>query len=234
MIKTITFNFLLVFTCSITLAQNAEGVKHIETVKKELINSKVDTNRVLQYVDLCTAYQWTNSDSLQRYSEKGITLAQQLNYPGGEVRILNSQGIALFFQGNIPKALEILFKGLRIAEKNNLPLETAICLNNAFYAVTEKAKQNVRDYEPTVSLRTRRLQDKIEINVRDNGNGIPASIKEKIFQPFFTTKPTGQGTGLGLSLAYDIVKAHGGEIKVETKEGEGTEFTIHLQNHATQ
>jgi len=130
MIKTITFNFLLVFTCSITLAQNAEGVKHIETVKKELINSKVDTNRVLQYVDLCTAYQWTNSDSLQRYSEKGITLAQQLNYPGGEVRILNSQGIALFFQGNIPKALEILFKGLRIAEKNNLPLESAICLNS--------------------------------------------------------------------------------------------------------
>jgi|KBSSwiStaDraftv2_1062776.scaffolds.fasta_scaffold240981_2 signal transduction histidine kinase len=183
MIKTITFNFLLVFTWSITLAQNAEGVKHIETTKKELISSKADTNRVLQYVD---------------------------------------------------KALEILFKGLRIAEKNNLPLETAICLNNAFYAVTEKAKQNVRDYEPTVSLRTRRLQDKIEINVRDNGNGIPASIKEKIFQPFFTTKPTGQGTGLGLSLAYDIVKAHGGEIKVETKEGEGTEFTIHLQNHATQ
>ena len=81
---------------------------------------------------------------------------------------------------------------------------------------------------PTVSLRTRRLQDKIEINVRDNGNGIPASIKEKIFQPFFTTKPTGQGTGLGLSLSYDIVKAHGGELNVETIEGEGSEFIIRL------
>jgi signal transduction histidine kinase len=70
----------------------------------------------------------------------------------------------------------------------------------------------------------------IIISVKDNGNGIPDSIKEKIFQPFFTTKPTGQGTGLGLSLSYDIVKAHGGEIKVETKEGEGSEFTILFNN----
>ena len=70
---------------------------------------------------------------------------------------------------------------------------------------------------------------KIEITVKDNGNGIPQKIVDKIFQPFFTTKPTGQGTGLGLSLSYDIIKAHGGEIKVETKEGEGTEFIIQLQ-----
>ena len=68
----------------------------------------------------------------------------------------------------------------------------------------------------------------VEICVADNGNGIPARILDKIFQPFFTTKPTGQGTGLGLSLAYDIVKAHGGELKVQTKEGEGTEFIIQL------
>ena len=66
------------------------------------------------------------------------------------------------------------------------------------------------------------------ISVADNGNGIPQKVLDKIFQPFFTTKPTGQGTGLGLSLAYDIVKAHGGELKVETKEGEGSEFIIHL------
>ena len=65
-----------------------------------------------------------------------------------------------------------------------------------------------------------------EIRVADNGNGIPQKIVDKIFQPFFTTKPTGQGTGLGLSLSYDIVKAHEGEIKVETKEGEGAEFVI--------
>jgi signal transduction histidine kinase len=75
---------------------------------------------------------------------------------------------------------------------------------------------------------TKKLGDKVFISVRDNGPGIPEKILDKIFQPFFTTKPTGQGTGLGLSLAYDIVKAHGGEIKVETKEGEGSEFIIQL------
>ena len=72
------------------------------------------------------------------------------------------------------------------------------------------------------------MNGKVEITVKDNGNGIPTKSVDKIFQPFFTTKPTGQGTGLGLSLAYDIVKAHGGEIKVETKEGEGSEFIIEL------
>jgi signal transduction histidine kinase len=75
---------------------------------------------------------------------------------------------------------------------------------------------------------TRKLNAKIEIRVKDNGPGIPQNIVDKIFQPFFTTKPTGEGTGLGLSLAYDIIKAHGGEIKVKTKEGEGSEFTIQL------
>ena len=83
-------------------------------------------------------------------------------------------------------------------------------------------------YEPTVAVSTKKKGDKIEIRVTDNGNGIPEKIVDKIFQPFFTTKPTGQGTGLGLSLSYDIVKAHGGEIKVETKEGEGATFIIQL------
>ena len=82
---------------------------------------------------------------------------------------------------------------------------------------------------PTVSVQTKKVNDKIEIIVSDNGNGIPQNIVDKIFQPFFTTKPTGQGTGLGLSLAYDIVtKGHGGDLKVETKEGEGSEFNIIL------
>jgi len=101
-------------------------------------------------------------------------------------------------------------------------------INNAFYAVTEKVKQKIAGYEPTVIVSTKKVGDKISISVKDNGNGIPDSIKEKIFQPFFTNKPTGQGTGLGLSLSYDIVKAHGGEIKVETKEGKGSEFVILL------
>ncbi len=98
--------------------------------------------------------------------------------------------------------------------------------NNAFYAVSEKAKQNISGYTPTVTISTKRINGKLEISVADNGNGIPETAKEKIFQPFFTTKPTGQGTGLGLSLSYDIVKAHGGELTMETKEGEGTEFRI--------
>jgi signal transduction histidine kinase len=100
--------------------------------------------------------------------------------------------------------------------------------NNAFYALSEKKKQRPDGYEPVISVSTKKIDNKITITVRDNGNGIPQKVVDKIFQPFFTTKPTGQGTGLGLSLSYDIVKAHGGEIKVETKEGEGSEFNIQL------
>ena len=100
--------------------------------------------------------------------------------------------------------------------------------NNAFYAVNEKKQQNIIGYEPTVSVSTKKVGDKVRVSVSDNGNGIPQKVIDKIFQPFFTTKPTGQGTGLGLSLSYDIIKAHGGEVKVETKEGEGSEFIIQL------
>ena len=111
--------------------------------------------------------------------------------------------------------------------------------NNAFYAVQEKQKEVFQTevtpfekvsplYEPVVSVSTKKVDNSILISVKDNGNGIPKNIIDKIFQPFFTTKPTGQGTGLGLSLSYDIAKAHGGELKVETKEGEGTSFIIQL------
>ena len=117
-------------------------------------------------------------------------------------------------------------------------------ITNAFYAVTEKkknmlpspkgVKEDSNFFEPVVTVTTKRLGSpsgdggKVLISVKDNGNGIPQKVLDKIFQPFFTTKPTGQGTGLGLSLSYDIIKAHGGEIKVETKEGEATEFIIYL------
>jgi len=100
--------------------------------------------------------------------------------------------------------------------------------NNAFYAVNEKKAKLNGTFEPTVSVCTKKENGKVEIVVKDNGNGIPPNIINKIFQPFFTTKPTGQGTGLGLSLSYDIIKAHGGEIKVESTEGEGTTFVISL------
>ncbi|HCW07221.1 MAG TPA: hypothetical protein DGG95_07645 [Cytophagales bacterium] len=104
-------------------------------------------------------------------------------------------------------------------------------INNAFYAVNERLRQAQPDsnYEPLVKVATKNLSDKIEIHVQDNGNGIPDSVKEKIFQPFFTTKPTGQGTGLGLSLAYDIVtKSHGGNLIVQPNATQGAEFTIIL------
>ena len=106
-------------------------------------------------------------------------------------------------------------------------------LTNAFYAVEQQSSicnlQSGEDtYTPAVTITTKKIGDKVEIKVADNGNGIPQKVLDKIFQPFFTTKPTGQGTGLGLSLSYDIVKAHGGELKVETKEGQGTTFIIAL------
>jgi signal transduction histidine kinase len=102
-------------------------------------------------------------------------------------------------------------------------------ITNAFYAVTEKKQLKGDNYEPIVTLSTKKADDKVLISVSDNGNGVPQKVLDKIFQPFFTTKPAGQGTGLGLSLSYDIItKGHGGELKVETKEGEGSVFIISL------
>ncbi len=101
-------------------------------------------------------------------------------------------------------------------------------ISNAFYAVNDKSKKAIEGFIPKINVATSRIGDKIEIKVSDNGIGFPPSIKEKIFQPFFTTKPTGQGTGLGLSLSYDIVKAHGGDISASSKEGEGSVFTVTL------
>ena len=160
--------------------------------------------------------------------------------------------------------LRLAYHGLRAKDSNNfnatmethfdpdLPLVSVIpqdigrvllnLINNAFYATTEKAKQGIEGYAPTVTVSTRRLsastersrsaaeaENAIEISVQDNGNGIPDAIKDKIFQPFFTTKPTGQGTGLGLSLAYDIVtKGHGGTLELSTREGIETTITIRL------
>jgi signal transduction histidine kinase len=113
--------------------------------------------------------------------------------------------------------------------------------NNAFYAIQERAKQSGADYRALITVTTKKMSvnmfgassspsgtEGIIISVRDNGVGIPQKVIDKIFQPFFTTKPTGHGTGLGLSLSYDIIKAHGGEIRVDSKEGKGSEFAIYL------
>jgi signal transduction histidine kinase len=145
--------------------------------------------------------------------------------------------------------LRLAYHGLRAKDKSfNATLETdfdnsigtvnvmpqdmgRVILNlitNAFYAVNEK-KQHNENFKPIVAVRTKKTDDHITISVSDNGNGIPEKVKDKIFQPFFTTKPTGQGTGLGLSMSYDIVtKSHGGKLKVETAENKGTTFIIEL------
>lgn len=148
--------------------------------------------------------------------------------------------------------LRLAYHGLRAKDKSfNATLKTAfdesigyiniipqdvgrVILNlftNAFYAVNEKKQQQLNGYDPTVSVITKKSNDQVEIIVKDNGMGISQQTLEKIFQPFFTTKPTGQGTGLGLSMSYDIiVKGHGGELIPESEEGIGTSFTIRLPN----
>jgi signal transduction histidine kinase len=120
-----------------------------------------------------------------------------------------------------------------VGQLNVVPQEIGrVLLNlfsNAFYAVQEKKTRLNGTYEPVVSVNTKKVEGTILITVKDNGPGMSEKVAEKVFQPFFTTKPTGEGTGLGLSLSFDIVtKGHGGELKVNTKEGEGSEFTIHL------
>jgi signal transduction histidine kinase len=146
--------------------------------------------------------------------------------------------------------LRLSYHGLRAKDKSfNAKLETSFdeslgkvgvlpqdlgrvllnLFNNAFYAVSEKKKQVNGTFEPTVSVSTKKVNDKVEIIVKDNGSGIPQKVLDKIYQPFFTTKPTGEGTGLGLSLSYDIItKGHSGTITVESKEGEGSKFVIIL------
>lgn len=146
--------------------------------------------------------------------------------------------------------LRLAYHGLRAKDKSfNAKFETAFdakvgnvnvmpqeigrvilnLINNAFYAVNERKAKGETGYEPEVMVSTRKTGNHIEIEVMDNGTGIPPKLVEKIFQPFFTTKPTGQGTGLGLSLSYDIItKGHGGTLKVETTEGSGTRFIISI------
>jgi signal transduction histidine kinase len=149
----------------------------------------------------------------------------------------------------VDEYLRLAYHGLRAKDKSfNAALETHLdesigkieivpqdfgrvvlnLITNAFYAVNEKKKTQTEAYEPKVTVETKKQKDTIEISVKDNGYGIPKKVLDKIFQPFFTTKPTGQGTGLGLSLSYDIIKSHSGIIHVKTEENQGTEFIISL------
>ncbi len=119
-----------------------------------------------------------------------------------------------------------------IGEISIIPQDIGLVLtnlyNNAFYALAEKLKHGIEGFRPVISVSTKKSANKIEIRVKDNGVGIPKEIIDKVFQPFFTTKPTGTGIGLGLSLSYDIIKMHGGLLKVKSREGEGAEFIVQL------
>ena len=149
------------------------------------------------------------------------------------------------------ECLKLSYHGLRAKEKSfvanlqmdfdqNLGLVSVIqqdmvrvfvnLFNNAFYSMNEKTRLHINGYEPVISVSTKRMNGKIEINIKDNGMGISKTVLDKIFQPFFTTKPTGQGTGLGLSMSYDIIKVHNGELIVNSTEGEGAEFLIRIQS----
>jgi len=166
----------------------------------------------------------------------------------------NSSGQKLLTDINIltDECLRLSYHGLRAKDKSfNVKTEEAfqndlpqiniasqdigrVLLNlftNAFYSVTQKQKQSNGTYEPVVYVKTKSSPGGVTISVKDNGMGVPQKVMDKIFQPFFTTKPAGEGTGLGLSMSYEIItKGHGGELKVETKEGEYAEFIIYLPN----
>jgi signal transduction histidine kinase len=165
-------------------------------------------------------------------------------------RISNGEQVLVDINALADEYLRLAYHGLRAKDKSfNAGFKTQLdgsipkirvipqdmgrvllnLINNAFYAVSKKGKKMQVGYSPVVKVSTKQSNNKIEIRVADNGDGIPDGVRDKIFQPFFTTKPTGEGTGLGLSLSYDIItKGHGGDLKLETKEGEGTEFIIVL------
>ena len=208
----------LIIDLATDLSQNQEKINHhgkraSSIVKGMLEHSRTSTGeRVLTDINKL-------ADEYLRLSYLGIR-AKDNNF---------NSDYQTDFEENLPK-IEVIPQDMGRVLLN--------LINNAFWAVNEKSKLNIAGYEPSVEVSTKlesgakagipSIPQILKISVKDNGNGIPQKILDKIFQPFFTTKPTGQGTGLGLSLSYDIVKAHGGEIKVETKENEGTEFTIVL------
>jgi light-regulated signal transduction histidine kinase (bacteriophytochrome) len=171
----------------------------MDDLRANLSTAKDDTARVNVFSDF--DYSVSNPDSSFLYAQQGLKLAQSIRYKKGEINCKLSLALSAWAVGDYATAIKLGYAAL---------------------------DYGIAGFEPTVSVSTMKTDNKIAITVKDNGNGIPQKIVDKIFQPFFTTKPTGQGTGLGLSLSYDIVKAHGGEIKAETKEGEFTAFVIQL------
>jgi two-component system, NtrC family, sensor kinase len=223
-------------------------VNNFSEVNKELISELVDevNKGNTEEVKLIAADIKDNSEKINHHGKRADAIVKGMLQHS---RSSSGQKESTDINALCDEYLRLAYHGLRAKDKSfiatmNTDFDTTIgkiniipqdvgrvvlnLITNAFYVVDEKKKSGVENYEPTVSVSTKKVSDKVLLSVKDNGNGIPQKVLDKIFQPFFTTKPTGQGTGLGLSLSYDIVKAHGGEIKVETKENEGTAFIIQL------
>jgi two-component system NtrC family sensor kinase len=224
-------------------------VNNFTEVSGELISEMVDEVNKGNYDDVKTIADDVKQN-LEKINYHGKRAADIVKGMLQHSRTSSGQKELTDINALCDEYLRLAYHGLRAKDKNfNAKFETHFdsaaekiniipqeigrvilnLINNAFYAVNERKKLNEPGYEPAVFVNTIKEADNIKIEVKDNGTGIPQNIIDKVFQPFFTTKPTGQGTGLGLSLSYDIItKGHGGELKVETKEGEGTTFIIIL------
>jgi len=230
-------------------------VNNFSEVSKELLEEMLEElkNGDMEEVDAIAKDVIQNLEKIVHHGQRadGIVkgMLQHSRTSSGEKELTDINQL-------VDEYLRLAYHGLRAKDKSfNADLETnyddsvgkinivsqdigRVVLNlitNAFYAANEKKKElekkpsGLNGFKPTVSVITKKENNQLEIKVSDNGNGIPKDIIDKIFQPFFTTKPTGEGTGLGLSMSYDIItKGHGGKLKVDTKEGEGTTFSIQL------
>ncbi|MGI9531568.1 sensor histidine kinase, partial [Lutimonas sp.] len=223
-------------------------VKNFSEVSTELIDEMIediDAGKEQEVKELASEIK-ENQERINHHGKRAGSIVKGMLQHS---RISSGEKTSTDINALCDEYLRLSYHGLRAKDKSfNADLQTKLAenlpnievvpqdfgrvllnlINNAFYAVKEKSEAIGKDFKPMVKVSTRLLKDQVEIKVSDNGNGIPTEVKDKIFQPFFTTKPAGQGTGLGLSLSYDIVRAHGGELKVETNEEKGTEFIIEL------
>jgi two-component system, NtrC family, sensor kinase len=227
------------------------SVELIDELQQALAGANLDTKLRSEISEIAETLQG-NLDKVVQHGKRADSIVKNMllhsREGSGEHRPVDINAL-------VEESLNLAYHGAR-AEKQgfNITLErsldptageadifpqeiTRVLLNlisNGFYAATKRnAETNGGDYEPTLAARTKNLGDRVEITIRDNGTGIPPEVKEKIFNPFFTTKPAGEGTGLGLSISHDIiVKQHGGSIEVDTKSGEFTEIRIILPRGA--
>jgi signal transduction histidine kinase len=229
-------------------------VNNFSAVSSELVDELQDTlkglrveEKMRKQVDELTTMLRGNLDKVVQHGKRADSIVKNMllhsREGSGEHRLVDINAL-------VEESLNLAYHGAR-AEKQgfNVAIERALdpatgeadvfpqditrvllnLISNGFYATTKRKTQAGDGFEPVLVAATRGLGDRVEIRIRDNGTGIPPDVKEKIFNPFFTTKPAGEGTGLGLSLSYDIVvKQHGGSIEVDTRPGEFTEFRIIL------